>query len=118
MSPSVVCSDLTRQDGVIAAVNVYMENSNLTAFCELNLVSEELKSLANNSHGFLDVSRLEIENTGRDQSCVIFIYLKSIFNSTNKVIRENKIDWHIFILERPLKITHNGYMHLRVIDDL
>ena len=66
LSPLVVCSDLTSQGGVIADLNVYIKNSNLTAFHELDLVSQALDRLAENSNGFLDVSSVEIENTGKD----------------------------------------------------
>eukprot|EP00057_Strongylocentrotus_purpuratus_P030237 XP_781089.3 PREDICTED: uncharacterized protein LOC575606 [Strongylocentrotus purpuratus] len=63
MSPSVVCNNLTRQAVVIADLNVYIKNSNLTAFDELDLVSQAFDGLANNSNGFLDVSSVDIENT-------------------------------------------------------
>eukprot|EP00057_Strongylocentrotus_purpuratus_P001662 XP_001200617.3 PREDICTED: uncharacterized protein LOC764348 [Strongylocentrotus purpuratus] len=63
LSPSVVCSALTRQGGVVADLNVYIKNSNLTAFDELDLVSQALDRLAENSNGFLDVRSVEIENT-------------------------------------------------------
>ncbi|XP_030838356.1 uncharacterized protein LOC589534 [Strongylocentrotus purpuratus] len=63
LSPLVVCSNLTRRGGVIADLNVYIKNSKLTAFHELDLVSQALYILAENSNGFLDVSSVEIENT-------------------------------------------------------
>ena len=66
LSPLVVCSNITRQGGVIADLNVYINNSNLTAFHELDLVSQALYILAENSNDFLDVSSVEIENTGKD----------------------------------------------------
>ncbi|XP_063963094.1 uncharacterized protein LOC129271822 [Lytechinus pictus] len=58
---SVVCRAL-RPGSIEADLNIYLDDTNMTALDTEHLISESIQSMAENSNGFLDSSSISIQN--------------------------------------------------------
>ncbi|XP_041475218.1 uncharacterized protein LOC121423798 [Lytechinus variegatus] len=58
---SVVCRAL-RPGSIEADLNIYLDDTNMTALDTEHLISESIQSMAENSNGFLDSSAISVQN--------------------------------------------------------
>ena len=60
----MICNEI-RAGSVIADLNIYLNNTDVSALDQQAVVEDSLMSLANLSEGFFDSSRIIIQSTGK-----------------------------------------------------
>ena len=73
LSPTVVCKKI-REGSVIIDMNIYLKDSEMSAFDEVTKLNNVLIILSSNSGGYFNASFLEIQNTGKvNNEAVLFL---------------------------------------------
>ena len=63
LTPTVICDEI-RAGSVIVDLNIYLNDTETSAFDQQNLIEDSLVVLASSSQGFFDSSSTIVENTG------------------------------------------------------